>query len=36
MIATVGYAFYDYLRPLKEDPDSGLFTALLVLVASRS
>ncbi len=33
MIATVGYAFYDYLRPLKEDPDCGLFTALLVLVA---
>jgi Gpi18-like mannosyltransferase len=33
MIAIVGYAFSDYLRPLKEDPDSGLLTALLVLAA---
>ena len=33
MIALVGYAFIDYLRPLTEDPDSGLIPALLVLAA---
>jgi Gpi18-like mannosyltransferase len=33
MIAIVVYAFNDYLRPLKQDPDSGLFAALLVLAA---
>ena len=33
LIALVGYAFFDYLRPLTEDPDSGLFPALLVLAA---
>ena len=33
LIALVGYAFIDYLRPLTEDSDSGLFPALLVLAA---
>ena len=33
LIALVGYAFFDYLRPLREDPDSGLIPALLVLAA---
>ena len=33
LIALVGYAFFDYLRPLGEDPDSGLIPALLVLAA---
>ena len=33
MIALVGYAFIDYLRPITEDPDSGLIPALLVLAA---
>src|SRR5271156_3657598 len=31
LIAMVGYALYDYLRPLIDDPESGLFTAMLVL-----
>ena len=33
MIALVAYAFIDYLRPITEDPDSGLIPALLVLAA---
>ena len=33
LIALVGYAFIDYLRPLTDDPDSGLIPALLVLAA---
>ena len=33
LIALVVYAFFDYLRPLTDDPDSGLFPALLVLAA---
>ncbi len=33
MIALVIYASFDYLRPLLDDPDSGLFRALLVLAA---
>ncbi len=33
MIALVVYAFIDYLRPITEDPDSGLIPALLVLAA---
>src|SRR5258708_7576585 len=33
MIALVIYAFIDYLRPLVEDPDSGLIPALLILAA---
>ena len=32
LISMVGYALYDYLRPLIDDPESGLFTALIVLV----
>ena len=32
LIAMVGYALYDYIRPLIDDPDSGLFTAMLVLL----
>lgn len=31
LIAIVGYALFDYLRPLIEDPDSGLVRAMLVL-----
>ena len=31
LIAMVIYAFIDYLRPLTEDPDSGLIPALFVL-----
>ncbi len=33
MFALVVYACIDYLRPLAEDPDSGLIPALLVLAA---
>jgi Gpi18-like mannosyltransferase len=33
LIALVGYAFIDYLRPFTEDSDSGLLPALLVLAA---
>ena len=31
LISMVGYALYDYLRPLIDDPESGIFTAMLVL-----
>jgi len=33
LIALVGYAFFDYLRPAINDPDSGLIRAILVLAA---
>jgi Gpi18-like mannosyltransferase len=33
LIALVGYAFIDYLRPLTDDPDSGVIPALLVLAS---
>ncbi len=33
LITLVGYAFFDYLRPLIKDRESGLLIALLVLVA---
>src|ERR1700722_2987091 len=32
LISMVGYALYDYLRPLIDDPESGLFTAMAVLL----
>jgi Gpi18-like mannosyltransferase len=33
LIALVGYALFDYIRPLIDDPDSGLMTAIVVLAA---
>src|SRR5713101_871018 len=33
MIALVGYALFDYIRPLIDNPDSGLIRAMGVLAA---
>ncbi len=32
LISIVGYALYDYLRPLFDDPESGVMRAMLVLL----